>query len=149
MGTVMPAIGHWQRWRLLLDIWIAARFLPFRIRGKSFSEILRLAENGNQGDVPHLPVPDIARFVRKAVRNPILMRDRRCLRAGLVGYEYLRRAGYRPQLHFAVDEVSIGSPRISAHCWVSIDGEEVINNRMDGQVTIYVHPSQTGATEGQ
>jgi len=96
-----------------------------------------------EGDVDYagLPVEYISRRVRKAVRHPWLMRDRRCLREGLLGFEFLRRSGYSPELHFAVDPASVTSDRISAHCWVCLDGKPVVGDRQGDQVTIFVHRS--------
>ncbi len=149
MNTERHAASPWQRWRLFFGIWLAARMLPFRIRGKSFAQILAAADNGTANDYPQFPLAVITRYVRKAVRNPVLMRDRRCLRAGLVGYEYLRRSGYQPELHFAVDEATLDSNRLSAHCWVSVAGEEVVNRHKDGQVTIYVHRAAAPGLQGK
>ena len=133
--------GVWKRLQFRFSLWLSARLLPLRLRGRDFSRILALAPASSAPRYGRYPVAYVARSVRKAARNPILMRDRRCLRTGLVGFDYLRRCGHKPELHFAVDEVSLDADRLSAHCWVTIDGEPVINQRMDGQVTIYVHRS--------
>jgi hypothetical protein len=113
--------------------------LPARIVGRDFSTILADASSAAPDSWPHFSVPYIARAVRRVARWPILMRNNRCLRTGLVGFAALRRCGYEPRLHFSVDPKSMGQPSLSAHCWVTLDGVEVINARIPGQVQIHVH----------
>ena len=122
-----------------LRLWINARTLPARIAGREFSEILADVSAVPPHSWPHFPVSYIAKRVGRAARWPLLMRNNRCLRTGLVGFAALRRCGYEPKLHFSVDPNSVGKPRLSAHCWVTLDGVEVINARIPGQVQIHVH----------
>jgi len=122
-----------------LRVWISARTLPARIAGRDFSQILADASSVPSNSWPRFPVPYIARAVRRVARWPILMRNNRCLRTGLVGFAALRRCGYDPRLHFSVDPKSMGQASLSAHCWVTLDGVEVINARIPGQVQIHVH----------
>lgn len=134
--------------RFRVDLWLAARSLPWRVAGKSFEEILAMASPEGRVDYAGLPIEYISRRVRKSVRHPWLMRDRRCLREGLLGFEFLRRSGYSPELHFAVDPGSVSSERISAHCWVCLDGKPVVGDRQGDQVTIFVHRSRSAAPTG-
>jgi hypothetical protein len=131
--------GSLDRLAFRLRLWIAARTLPARIAGREFSRILTDASSVPANSWPRFPVPFIARSVRRVARWPILMRNNRCLRTGLVGFAALRRCGYEPRLHFSVDPKSVGRPSLSAHCWVTLDGVEVINARIPGQVQIHVH----------
>jgi len=131
--------GPLDRLAFRLRLWIAARTLPARIAGREFSQILSDVSAVPPHSWPRFPVSYIARSVRRAARWPILMRNNRCLRSGLVGFAALRRCGYEPRLHFSVDPKSIGRPSLSAHCWVTLDGVEVINARIPGQVQIHVH----------
>lgn len=133
--------GPLGRLAFRLRLWINARTLPARVAGRNFSDILAVASSVPPNSWPHFPVPFIARAVRRAARWPILMRNNRCLRTGLVGFAALRRCGYEPRLHFSVDPKSVGQPSLSAHCWVTLDGVEVINARIPGQVQIHVHPA--------
>ncbi|HEV2514409.1 MAG TPA: lasso peptide biosynthesis B2 protein [Devosia sp.] len=131
--------GPLNRLAFRLRLWISARTLPARIARRDFSQILADASAVPPNSWPHFPVPYIARAVRRVARWPILMRNNRCLRTGLVGFAALRRCGYDPRLHFSVDPRSIGRPSLSAHCWVTLDGVEVINVSIPGQVQIHVH----------
>jgi hypothetical protein len=67
------------------------------------------------------------------------MRDRRCLREGLLGHRFLRLAGFDPELRFGVDPKSLQTPRVSAHCWVCLDGRPVVSDSLPGMVEIYRH----------
>lgn len=138
---VSEQVGAGPLARLLfrLQLWISARTLPVRIAGRGFSRILADASSVPPNSWPHFPVSHVARAVRRAARWPILMRNNRCLRTGLVGFAALRRCGYEPRLHFSVDPKSMGQPSLAAHCWVTLDGVEVINARIPGQVQIHVH----------
>lgn len=132
-------IGPLGRLAFRLRLWISARTLPARIAGRGFSDILTAASSVPANSWPHFPVPYIAKRVGRAARWPILMRNNRCLRTGLIGFAALRRCGYEPRLHFSVDPKSVGQPSLAAHCWVTLDGVEVINARIPGQVQIHVH----------
>jgi hypothetical protein len=131
--------GPLDRLAFRLRLWLNARMLPVRIAGMSFSEILAQASSAQPDSWPRFPVPYIAKRVGRAARWPLLMRNNRCLRTGLLGFAALRRCGYDPKLHFSVDPKSVGKPRLSAHCWVTLDGVEVINASIPGQVQIHVH----------
>ena len=137
--SVRAGAGPLGRLAFRLRLWISARTLPARIAGREFSEILADASSVQSNSWPHFPVPYIARAVRRVARWPILMRNNRCLRTGLVGFAALRRCGYEPRLHFSVDPKSMGQPSLAAHCWVTLDGLEVINVSIPGQVQIHVH----------
>ncbi|KQW75808.1 hypothetical protein ASC89_23060 [Devosia sp. Root413D1] len=134
-----PAPQALDRLVFRLRLWLSARTLPARIAGRSFSGILVQASSAQPDTWPRFPVPYIAKRVGRVARWPILMRNNRCLRTGLVGFAALRRCGYDPKLHFSVDPKSVGKPRLSAHCWVTLDGVEVINASIPGQVQIHVH----------
>jgi hypothetical protein len=134
-----PNAGPLGRLAFRLRLWISARTLPARIAGRGLSQILADASAVPPNSWPHFPVAHVARAVRRVARWPILMRNNRCLRTGLVGFTALRRCGYDPKLHFSVDPKSVGKPRLAAHCWVTLDGIEVINASIAGQVQIHVH----------
>lgn len=126
---------------LKTEIWVTARLLPFAVAFRDFSQILRLCDV-KTSDLYEGAAPEtIAHATRRATRKPWLMRNRRCLRQGLIGYRFLRKAGYEPELHFGIDVGSVESKRIDAHCWVVLDGKPVVNDIIEGMVTIHVHDS--------
>jgi hypothetical protein len=132
--------------RFRIDLWLAARSLPWRVSGKSLDQILAMASPVGRLDYPGLAPEYISRRVRKSVRRPLVMRDRRCLREGLLGFEFFRRSGYDPELHFAVEPSSIAKDRIAAHCWVCLDGQPIVGDRQGDQVTILIHRSPADRT---
>ena len=69
------------------------------------------------------------------------MKDRQCLREGLLGFRFLSRAGFTPELRFAVDRGTVETDHITAHCWVSVDETAVISNTEPDMVTVYIHGS--------
>lgn len=138
-----PADTTWTRTLFRARLWLAARLLPLRIAGKPLDGMLALFEPREGVALPHFPLDYVGRSVRWAVRAPLLMRNRRCLRSGLLGYQALRRAGYVPQLHFSVARSAASAPRVEAHCWVSIEGRPVVNEPMAGHVLLFSYPQRT------
>mgnify|MGYP003678515736 CR=1 FL=1 len=67
------------------------------------------------------------------------MRSRRCLRQGVLGFRYLRLAGHDPKLHFAVAPASINTPQPRAHCWISLDGETVLNPPSEPMIDLFIY----------
>jgi len=121
MHEMKRALGF----RLSLSLW--ARLLPLLVRGRRLAELLRRAEPSPGTPYQGLAAWRIVRCVKRACRRPWLMRDQPCLREGLLAYRFLRRAGYRPVLHFGVDRGSIATTTMIAHCWVTLDGEMMLN----------------------
>ena len=68
-----------------------------------------------------------------------MMRDRRCLREGLLAYQFLAAAGFRPRLHFGVEADAATSARVAAHCWVTVDGRTLIGESEIPYAEILVH----------
>jgi hypothetical protein len=123
---------------------LAARLLPSRVANKPLQKVLEMAEPTSLR-FAGLHHDYITERVLRATRRPWLMRDRRCLRQGLLGCRFLAEAGYAPELHFGIDGDSIGTHRLAAHCWVCIQGKPVLNDRIKDMPTILVHRVGTGA----
>jgi hypothetical protein len=64
------------------------------------------------------------------------MKDRPCLREGLLVYRFLVMSGYEPTLHFGVDKASLNSERVRAHCWVKL-GTRIFNPPEPSMVEIH------------
>lgn len=126
--------------RFRTALWLAARILPWRVRRRPLDAVLSLAEPADTGRYAGLSVAYVARAVRRTTRHPWVMRDRPCLRSGLLGYRFLREAGFHPQLRFGVDPRTITRSHAAAHCWVCVDDTPVINDRLPGMTDIFVHP---------
>ncbi|TPJ16750.1 lasso peptide biosynthesis B2 protein [Mesorhizobium sp. B2-7-3] len=127
-------------------LWASARLMPILIANRSFEDVLKWAPLASPAPYRGLPAPYIVARVNRAVRHPWLMRDRRCLREGLLGHRFLRLAGFDPQLRFGVDPKSLQASRLSAHCWVCLNGKPVVSDSLPGMVEIYRHPA-TAATK--
>jgi hypothetical protein len=110
------------------SVWIAARLLPLFVGSSELDRLLAIAtpRPGARAHT-HLGAATIADAVKRAARRPWLMRDRRCLREGLMAFHYLRLAGHRPLLHFAIEPGSLTEARLSAHCWVTVNEEVLMN----------------------
>lgn len=129
----------WRRARFRMALWASARILPWRVRRLPLNDVLEIARPGDRKRYAGLPASYIARAVERTTRHPWLMRDRRCLRSGLLGYRFLSEAGFRPELHFSVDQHLPARDQLTAHCWVCIDGAPVINEDLPGSTTVLVH----------
>jgi hypothetical protein len=113
--------------RFRLSLWLSARLLPFRVRHRPLSEILQLLESSHSVPYRGLAIEHVLRCVRRTARRPILMRDRRCLREGLLAFEFLDGAGHKVELHFGIDTTTLSSADLKAHCWIVCNNETVLN----------------------
>ncbi|RUY95702.1 lasso peptide biosynthesis B2 protein, partial [Mesorhizobium sp. M7A.F.Ca.CA.003.01.2.1] len=84
-------------------LWASARLMPVLVTNRSFEEVLRWAPLASSTPYRGLPSAYIVESVNRTVRHPWLMRDRRCLREGLLGHRFLRLAGFDPDLRFGVE----------------------------------------------
>ncbi len=124
------------------ELWLRARLIPFQMRGRTLNQMLELVEPSAPRACFAELSPDYAmRAVRHVTRHPWVMRDRRCLREGLLAYRLLVEAGFQPRLHFGVEPGAVTSARVAAHCWVTLDGRTVIGESETPYVEIFVHPS--------
>jgi hypothetical protein len=87
-----------------------------------------------------LAAEEMVKRVKLACRKPWLMRDRRCLREGLLAFRFLSMAGYRPILRFAVERTSIAQGSLSAHCWIELGGVVMLNPPTPTMVQIMTWP---------
>ena len=109
------------------ELWIAARLLPMFVGKRSLEEVLKLANPKAPSRGLDMAADAILRAVKKTAAKPWLMRNRRCLREGLLGFHFLSRAGYTPLLHFGIIPETAATARPRAHCWISLDGAIVLN----------------------
>ena len=130
------------------DIWISAKILPLQVHSKDFQGVLELAEGSPVNMYRHLSPKFISKCVMKSTFRPWLMRDRRCLRRSIVCYRFLRKSGHLPQIHFSVDHKSLNSDKTKAHCWVALDGEEVVEGEIAQMTLIYTYPGEVSNGQG-
>jgi transglutaminase superfamily protein len=117
--------------RFHLSLWTWARLLPFMAWNRDLRSLVRLTEAGPGVPYRGLRAGYIVRRVQHLTCRPMLMRDRPCLRRGLLAMRFLRLAGYHPQLHFGVERTSVARDVLSAHCWITLTGELILSPELD------------------
>lgn len=138
------ADGVFLRALFRAHLWASARLMPVLIGQRSFESVLKWAPLSASTPYRGLSSAYIIASVNRTVRHPWLMRDRRCLREGLLAHRFLRFAGFDPELRFGVDPKSMQAHRLSAHCWVCLDGRPVVSDSLPGMVEIYRHHAEPG-----
>lgn len=118
-------------------IWWHARLLPAIARRRDLQSLLRYASVQPDPDFAGLPAEAIAEWVVAATRRPWLMRNRRCLRQGLLAMRFMRLAGHDPELHFGIDRQSLAAPSVAAHCWIVLGGRPVLNDILEGMEPVH------------
>lgn len=126
---------------LRAELWLEARRLPFKVATDDLSLCHAYADIGPDPRWADISPDAIARWVRRACRNPVLMRKRRCFRLGLLGFRFLRKAGHDPELRYALvpDSLERDGPA-DAHCWVCLDGRPIIGVKGPGMVDLMSFP---------
>jgi len=140
-------VGRYLRFRLALWLW--ARWFPVLAYRRNLSSLLDSVAPGPRRPFRGLPAAIIVRRVKKAVRQPLFMSDRPCLREGLLAMRFLELAGYTPELHFGIDKNSVGADRLRAHCWVTLESEVILNPPEPNLETILVRPKNGAGAEGR
>jgi Transglutaminase-like superfamily len=126
------------RVRFRTALWCQARSMPFLVTpDRSLAWVLAFANRTPRARYAGLPADYILKHVRKVTRRPYLMRERRCLRQGLLAFRFMKAGGYDIELHFGVDRTSRQDMR--AHCWIVHDGRVVLNPPDATMETILVH----------
>ena len=133
------SVSLFRRTLFRCHLWASKLALPVRIYGRDFQSVLRLAPLQSSTPYRGLDATYIVSTIGRAVRHPWLMRDRRCLREGLLGHRFLQLAGFDPELRFGIDPASTKAEKLSAHCWVCLNGTPVVSESLPGMVEIYCH----------
>lgn len=134
------------RLRFRIDLWWTARLLPFRLwRERPLNEVLSLTRPTPYRSYIGLPRAYILKRVLRTTRRPILMRDRRCLRQGILALQFMTAAGYKSELHFGIDQTSLDRT-IAAHCWLVHQGQVVLNPPDQATVPIFVYCADAPVT---
>src|SRR5690349_15094261 len=100
------------------DLWLWARLLPVLAFRRDLPSLLAFACSRTGRPYIGFAPAYVAKRVKRVVRKPWLMRNRQCLREGVLAYRFLRQAGHEPRLHFGIDRKSLNQSLVAAHCWV-------------------------------
>jgi hypothetical protein len=127
-----------------LHLWIAARLLPVGAKRRTIEQLLAKARP-RAGYVPYrgIDAEKILTAVRATTSRPWRMRGRRCLREGLLGFKFLRLAGFTPVLHFGIEPGSIPADHLRAHCWITLAGSCVLNAPSETMVPLFSWDGET------
>lgn len=125
------------RFRVALFFWV--RLIPVLAWRRNLTSLLALAKPREVTPYRGLAADYICRRVKKATRRPWVMRDRPCLRSGVLAIRFLRLAGFEPSLHFAVDSMSVAQDVLAAHCWVVLDQQTMLNPPSPSMVEVLVY----------
>lgn len=128
-----------RRMRFRIALWCEAKLLPFQVPpSRPLSWIGSFANRSSGLGYPGLQPDYIVKHVLKVTRRPYIMRDRRCLRQGLLAYRFLRAAGYEIELHFGIDQAHRQGQDPRAHCWIVHDGRVLLNPPPTDMPVIFV-----------
>ena len=130
------------------SIWISARLLPLRFPKDSHlqSIVESLGRTTRVKGFDNVSVETVTDAVLRATKHPWLMRDRRCLRQGILAFRYLKAAGHEPLIHFGIEPDSLKDKKVRAHCWVTVKGRAVMSDRLPGMKTIFTFPNTQDQT---
>ena len=129
------------------SVWLNAKALPFFVpKGLAFHRVVSLLARSPEGGFGALPVQAVVDTVIWATKHPWLMRDRRCLRQGILAFRYLKATGHEPVIHFGIEPVSLKDEKVRAHCWVTVNGTPVMSDRLPGMKTIFMFPNTEDKT---
>jgi hypothetical protein len=132
------------------NLWIAARLLPLFTKRRPLDEMLRRATpNANSRAFQDHSPESIVAGVKAMVARPWRMRGRRCLREGLLAFHYLALAGYRPILHFGLIPRTALLPHPQAHCWLSLEGEIVLNPPQEPMLDLFAYDGRAAVPAQQ
>jgi hypothetical protein len=83
-------------------------------------------------------------LVERRLRHPWRMRNRPCLRKGLLLFYLLRSAGIPAVLQFGV--YANRAKPLKAHCWVMVNGRCLADPPDDQCVVVLEHPCEQTTT---
>jgi len=124
---------------------VAAAFVPLLVNLFSLKRLLWLMTPSARfrpykGASPR----EIAKIVRRRLRNPTNMRRRRCLREGLMMFHFLCLAGKAAVLRIGAYAPSEGLKRMHAHCWVTLDGDCISSPPHEPVAVVLTHTQPRG-----
>jgi hypothetical protein len=108
-------------------VWIFAAVLPALVWLMALRRLVRLLSPARVfRPYAGLGADEIVAAVARRLAHPWVMRRRPCLRQGLTLMHFLRLAGLAAELHVAIYPPSNDPRRLHGHCWVSLDGRDLM-----------------------
>ena len=134
-------ISGMKRFMLRVHVWLLATFIPLLVRFVPLKRLAKLltpprAFRFYRGASAQL----IAETVHRRLASPRNMKRRSCLREGLTLFHFLKLAGIPAVMHFCVYQQQENSPRMHAHCWVTVDDSAILTPPTLPHVMMFVHP---------
>jgi transglutaminase superfamily protein len=127
--------------RFRSSLWLWSKLVPLMAHDRELAALLALTCPPAATPYRGLAADHIVKSVKSSCRRPWLMRKRRCLREGLLAFRFLSMAGHTPVLRFGVERGSVArGQRLSAHCWIEVENEKILNPPLPGIVEILCHP---------
>jgi len=130
--------AKFQYWRFRASLWLWAKIVPLLAWRSDLVTLLNRLPPPSRAPYENLPAHFIAYRAKRAVRRPRLMKDRRCLREGLLAERFLRLAGYQPELRFGIARDSLLQDKLRAHCWVVLHGNIILNEPTSEMIEVLV-----------
>jgi hypothetical protein len=132
------------RVRFRIALWCHAKSMPLRLTAdRPLAWVLSFADRARGTTYPGLSAEYILKHVARVTRRPYFMRERRCLRQGLLAFRFMKAAGHDVELHFGIDRTHLQD--IRAHCWIVHDGRVVLNPPDANTQPIFVHSGRAPA----
>ncbi len=118
--------------------------MPFRVTSRRpLAWVLSFADRAPSAAYAGLSAEYILKHVAQVTRRPYFMRERRCLRQGVLAFRFMKAAGHEVELHFGIDRIHL--PDIRAHCWIVHNGRVVLNPPDADTQPIFVHRGAASA----
>jgi hypothetical protein len=133
------------RVRFHIALWCQARSMPIRVTpSRPLAWVLSFADRAPRASYAGLSAEYILKHAARVTRRPYFMRERRCLRQGLLAFRFMKAAGHDVELHFGIDRTHRHD--IRAHCWIVHDGRVVLNPPDANTQPIFVHRGPASVT---
>lgn len=131
---------------LRAHIWVLATLIPLLVRMIPLRRLVSLLTPPDRMRLYQWIGEDrITDLVQQRLVAPRNMRRRFCLREGLLVFHFLRLSGRSAVLHFSVFPPETDPIRLHAHCWVTLNGQEVSKGPEGPHSIMFTH-GQTSET---
>ncbi len=129
------------KFTLRVHVGLVATFIPLLVKFVPLKTLAKLLTPPTWLVIyRRIPAEFIVETVHRRLESPRNMKRRSCLREGLVLFHFLKLAGIPAVMHFCVYQQQENSPRMHAHCWVTVDDAAISSPPTDPHVIMFIHP---------